>query len=134
MSGLLKNWIDESDENARLLAQESLILDASERILEEMERKGISKSQLAGALGKTKAYVTQLLSGGRNMTLRSFADIAFALGMTAKVQLAPKLPYGAWEEQAGFTCVRVSKHLWPADDVVDLKEKEWNTVQLEQAA
>ncbi len=45
-----------------------------------MGREGITKAALARRLGKSKAYVTQALSGGRNMTLRTLAEFAWACG------------------------------------------------------
>ena len=51
---------------------------ATEEILQLMDREGISKADLARELGKSKAYVTQALSGGRNMTLRTLAAFAWA--------------------------------------------------------
>ena len=134
MSDLLKNWIDESSENARLLCQEDLILDVTERVLECMEKKKISKSDLATALGKTKPYVTQLLNGSRNMTLRTLADIAFALDTKAKVHFSHKLPHGAWEEDVGFTCVRAPRRFFALPDDTEHREEIWHDIPLQQVA
>jgi transcriptional regulator with XRE-family HTH domain len=67
-------------EGARLLAQEGLILDATERIVELMIESGVTRTEMAERLGKSKAYITQLLSGSRNMTLRTLADLFHVLG------------------------------------------------------
>ena len=76
MSGLLKNWIDESDENARLLAQADLILDASERILEAMERKLRELEKRKRALVHEKAAaVPTIVTGG----VEQWAEIAASL-------------------------------------------------------
>lgn len=76
---LLEQRINKSDETKRVFAQEELILDIAEAIWAEMEKRNWSKKQLAEALDRTPAYVTQLLNGGRNMTLRTLADVAHAL-------------------------------------------------------
>jgi transcriptional regulator with XRE-family HTH domain len=81
MSNFFEEWVNESEEHQRLVAEESLILDVTEKIHEQMEALGVSRAQLAERMGKSKAYVSQLLSGSRNMTLRSLADISFALGL-----------------------------------------------------
>ena len=47
----------------------------------------MTKADLAKALGQSKAHVTQLLNGGRNMTLRTLSDIAYTMGLRAQVQL-----------------------------------------------
>jgi transcriptional regulator with XRE-family HTH domain len=63
----------------QLIKQEELILDATELISKIMAENNISKAELARRLGKTKAYVTQCLSGEQNLTLRTLADIFTAL-------------------------------------------------------
>jgi transcriptional regulator with XRE-family HTH domain len=74
----------------RLVAQEALILDATEAIVSLLEEKGVSRQELAKRLGKSKSFVTQILSGERNMTLRTLADVGYALGHT--FSLAPATP------------------------------------------
>ena len=71
----------------RLLAQEELILEVTEVLCGLLEEEKISKKELAERLGKTKGFVSQLLNGGRNLTLRTVADILHVLGY--KVSLAP---------------------------------------------
>lgn len=60
--------------------QEQLLFDATELISRAMEQQGILKTDLAKRLGKSKAYVTQVLGGQSNMTLRTLSDLANALG------------------------------------------------------
>lgn len=81
---VFEKWADQSEEHARVYAQEGLILDVTEAIWEEMEKSGIKKKDLAKMLGKSPAYITQLLNGSRNMTLRTLADIAFAMNIKLK--------------------------------------------------
>lgn len=69
----------------RLLEQERFILEATECLARVMEKENISKVELSEKLGKSKAFVTQVLAGGRNMTIRTFADFMFTLGYTAKI-------------------------------------------------
>lgn len=74
----------------RLLAQERLILDATEAIVGLLDEGGVTRQELAKRLGKSKSFVSQLLSGERNMTLRTLADLGHALGTTFSV--VPKSP------------------------------------------
>lgn len=67
-------------ERRRLYERESLAFDASEMIAFLMAEKDMNKAQLARAIGKSRAYVTQLLSGSRNMTIHTMADLGLALG------------------------------------------------------
>ena len=94
-------------EMARLLAQEDLIEEAGELIARTMKERNITKSELARRIGVTKGYVTQLLAGSRNMTLRTFADLMYV--MDEKVLLtSTSLPD---EDPAGTVCwaVRVPR-------------------------
>ena len=68
-----------SERNRRLLREEELILDVTEAVSAMMQEAGISKTQLAKRMGRTKGFITQLLSGGRNLTLRTLAGLADAL-------------------------------------------------------
>ena len=68
-----------SERNRRLLREEELILDVTEAVSAAMQEAGISKAQLAKRMGRTKGFITQLLSGGRNLTLRTLAGLADAL-------------------------------------------------------
>lgn len=71
----------------RLVAQETLILEATELIAELIEQSGMKRKDLAKKLGRSKGFVTQVLSGDRNMTLRTLADFAYALGQKLEVRL-----------------------------------------------
>jgi len=64
----------------RLLAQEELILEVTEVLCGLLEAETISKKELADRLAKSKGFVSQLLNGGRNLTLRTVADILHVLG------------------------------------------------------
>lgn len=68
-------------------AQDSLIFDVTEDLLLAMEDRGVTKKRLAEKLGKSKASVSQMLSGERNMTLRTLASICFELGVEVEVKV-----------------------------------------------
>jgi hypothetical protein len=69
------------------LCKEELILAATCAICEEMERQDVTKAELARRLGRTRGHVTQLLDGGRNLTLGSIAEVADALGCKVEIGL-----------------------------------------------
>jgi transcriptional regulator with XRE-family HTH domain len=71
---------DEAVELERIAAQERLILEATEAITALLLEQGLSRKDLAARLGRTKGFVSHLLSGERNMTLRTLSDLAFVLG------------------------------------------------------
>ena len=67
------------EEYERLLCQERLILDVTELLAGALEDGGVTRAELARRLGRTPGFVSQLLGGRRNLTLRTIADIAAAL-------------------------------------------------------
>jgi transcriptional regulator with XRE-family HTH domain len=75
----LNEWAGQSAENRRSLAGESLILQVAQKLWEIMEECEISRAQLAESLHRTRSYVTQVLSGSTNVTLRTLSDIGDAL-------------------------------------------------------
>ncbi len=70
-----------TDQEARKLAEETYILSVTEEIWKIMERNQMSKADMARSLKCSKAHVTQLLNGGRNMTLRTLSNICTVLGV-----------------------------------------------------
>lgn len=90
---MAKTWFESKYATPRqrlLFDQERAVDRATEDILELMEREGLNKAALARRLGKSKAYVTQALSGGRNMTLRTLAAFAWACGHSVRgIELEP---------------------------------------------
>ncbi len=69
-------------EKERDLARGAFLFRVTEDILVAMEDCGVTKAELANRLGKSKARISQLLSGDTNMTIGTLSDIAFALGLT----------------------------------------------------
>jgi transcriptional regulator with XRE-family HTH domain len=63
----------------RLINQEDFILEVTEAFCEYMEHHKISRTYLAEKLGKSRSFVSQVLNGGRNLTVRTIADMASAL-------------------------------------------------------
>jgi transcriptional regulator with XRE-family HTH domain len=75
-----------TDKNPRL----RIVQGASEVIRALMKDQGVHKAELARRVGKSRAYVTQSLSGDRNMTLSTLASFADALNADAVVRLEPR--------------------------------------------
>jgi transcriptional regulator with XRE-family HTH domain len=71
-------------------AIETFVAECTEVISRIMHQKQISKADLARRLGKSRAWVTQLLSGGRNVTVRTLAEVAYELN--SELVISPKLP------------------------------------------
>ena len=69
-----------SQEGMRSFQQETAIYEITELIEDRLRDMGISRSELAMKLGKTKGWVTQLLDGESNKTIRTVADVFAVLG------------------------------------------------------
>ncbi|MGQ3299656.1 helix-turn-helix transcriptional regulator [Reyranella sp.] len=59
----------------------------NQALVEEHEDRNLTRAQMAAALGWNRASITKLLSGSRNMTLETLADLAFALDRPIRVSL-----------------------------------------------
>ena len=76
--------------------EEGLFLDVATRVIDAMENRGITRSDLARRLGVNPAYITKILHGHANLSLESLAKVAFAMGLkwecillSADAQLGP---------------------------------------------
>ena len=54
---------------------------------EENAKRGLTRAEIARVIGRNKSFVTRKLNGSSNMTLETFADLAFALDRPARVSL-----------------------------------------------
>ena len=55
--------------------RERVILDVAILIRRLLKEQGLTKAELASRLGKSKAFITQILNGRANMTLRTISDV-----------------------------------------------------------
>jgi len=87
-----QEWADRQDrtpEARREYEYERLCAWALNEIYQAMERKGLSKADLARSLGTSRANITQAFSGARNVTLRTLSDLAWACGVRVCVKVEP---------------------------------------------
>ena len=71
----------------RLLRQDKLILDVTEQFAKAMQDAGLSQADLARKMGRSPSFISKLLSGSRNITLRTIADVSSALSLDVSVSL-----------------------------------------------
>jgi transcriptional regulator with XRE-family HTH domain len=91
----LTEWLS-TEERRVAFAEEALIVDVAEQIWAAMESAKITKSEIADRLHKSKAFISQMLNGSRNMTLRSLADIAHCIGYRVNLSLERQDAVVAW--------------------------------------
>lgn len=123
---------------ARAYAREDLIYNVTEDLLVQMEELGVTKLELARRLGKSRSYVTQMLSGARNMTLGTLSDICFELGITPQViwgveaaeSKELEVQWGdnpVWEPSDNGVCYDVIQVL--GENVIDMRDPgQWEKV------
>ena len=117
----LKEWIQSQDDGGRVFAQEQLIAATTEELWAHMEDKHVSKAQLAENLSCSKAYVSQVLSGSRNMTLRTLADFAHALDCTVHVYVCDRHVWRDWKplQETAWPVQRLSSESATVVDISD---------------
>lgn len=108
----MSTWFRENDESRRLLAEERLVLAASELTSEALERRGRSRSWLAERLGVRLPEISQRLSGRRNLTLRSLAAMLHELDYGLELRLTDRRPH-----VAGVAAGGSRKMDWPQSNL-----------------
>lgn len=74
------------DKNSKEYQQEKLLVDTTCEICEVMNKKGISKMELAKRLNITYEQLVEILDCEADITLRMLADIMYAMGTSASVK------------------------------------------------
>lgn len=72
--------------NRRIYEQERLMTEITDTIYQQMEQQGRNQNFLATRMGRSKGFISQVLSGKRNMTLRTVSDLYWTLNL----RLIPK--------------------------------------------
>jgi transcriptional regulator with XRE-family HTH domain len=80
----------------RIYEREALAFEASELIARLMEDQEVNKSELAARVGTSKSHITNLLSGSRNMTMHTLADLTFVLGHKVEMKASPLCAAASW--------------------------------------
>jgi transcriptional regulator with XRE-family HTH domain len=137
----LTEWLS-TDERRMEFAEEELIVDAAEEIWSAMDKAKVTKSELAERLGKSKAFVSQVLNGSRNMTLRSLADIAYCIGFRVQVSLQVRTAHEAWGQISGALVAPFGKPYLAsasvpqpvAEPVGEVEADTWTSMKMLKAA
>lgn len=91
-----------------------------------MREQHVSRADLAARMGVSPGRVSQVLSGGENLTLRTLASLASALDAHFEVELQPAGV--AADSQAEDTAVREASH--PAEGAGAYEPAEFREVRL----
>jgi plasmid maintenance system antidote protein VapI len=122
----MSSWFRSTPESEALLAEERLVLSATEMVYEAMERAGVNKQELAEMLDVQPSEVSQRLSGRRNLTLRTLARMLHVLGKRAELNLKPALP--ALNQDRQYEAMDRRGKTWSSSNVIfvsfDAREAE----------
>ena len=88
----------EQIENTPEYQFESIVVDLTEEICEIMVAQGVTRAELARRLNKSRAYVTKILRGDQNLTLRTVVDVLWELGYKAEIRVMPASRKDSWDE------------------------------------
>lgn len=103
-------WFDGSDDQERkkLVAQEKVLFTAAETIYQAMQERQVGKSELADLVNKKPAFITRVLKGDHNITLKTLAELATALDRQVVLEFKETgLNDLVWEE------VNIDKNIVP---------------------
>jgi transcriptional regulator with XRE-family HTH domain len=70
-------------------------LDYTSALWVAMRRGDVSQVELANRIGKKPAYISRVLNGAPNITIRTMVEMALALGMRVQITLLEKEAVGA---------------------------------------
>jgi transcriptional regulator with XRE-family HTH domain len=98
---------------------EGLKVEISEQIYQAMQRGHISNAELARRLGKSRAYVTKILSGNVNFTLETLVIITAALNYELKFEMTPRSMIDSWASVPAIQTTRRALN-WRDQDYIKL--------------
>lgn len=124
MSNFLESWASKDKQNARLVAQEDLIVEVAEKMWAAIQAAQTTQKDLATHLGRSQAFVSQCLNGGRNMTLRTLADMAFVLDLKPRFMLCHKDDGAEWHKVG---VINILAKQSSNDDVHSVESNVWSS-------
>lgn len=91
----MSTWYHRTPKSEALLAEERVVLGATELVADAMERRGINQNDLAQLIGVSPSEISQRLSGRRNISLRKFAAMLHVLGFGVEARLVDRQAIGS---------------------------------------
>ncbi len=106
----------EDGESRRIFEQELLSVSVNSLLTMAMTTQDVTQAELANRLGCTRQHVSQLLSGSRNMTLRTMADLSFSVGCRFEVKLG-SIDAAEFEPMTGFSPIVIARGIGPVSAI-----------------
>lgn len=83
------DMLDKYKDDIDFLTEEAII-EFNEKIVKRLKELNLSRTELANKLGVSKAFITKLLNGNPNLTIKTMVNIAKALDCNLELDLCPK--------------------------------------------
>lgn len=87
---------------------EKVLFEVAEQTCKLIESQGVTRSELAQRLAVTPAYITKLLNGNPNLTIKSLLKLSDVLGQRLDIRFAPKLEVA--QSTTTFYAAGLSRH------------------------
>jgi predicted XRE-type DNA-binding protein len=88
-SDRFKTLLDRYEKDPGFVA-EGILIDINEQIVRLMEQQQMNKTTLARKLEVSNAYVSKLLGGNQNLTIRQLVKVVMVLESRLDVAVVPK--------------------------------------------
>jgi transcriptional regulator with XRE-family HTH domain len=66
---------------------EDAILQFTMQLHEQMQKQGLTKTELANRIGASQPYITRILKGRDNLTIATMVKLARAVGLKIQISL-----------------------------------------------
>ena len=96
----MRSWLEEKLEQYEGhpdLVTHQILLDITEQVASQMLAQGVKKRDLAERLGVSRSYVTRVLEGTPNLTVRSLVRVSLALDCDLRIELRPRANVRWWQ-------------------------------------
>ena len=89
MSNKYKQYVDNTKKSL-IYWQELSILEFTEELARILEQKKLTQSDLAKKINKSAPYISKVMNGNVNFTLKTMTELARALDSIVHVHIAPE--------------------------------------------
>lgn len=96
-------------------------IDFASSLWRVMQQRNVSNSELAARIGKSRAWITKVLSGDCNFTIETMVDLADAVGGKISLHIADSESRTRWLEEIDGKLRRPSTWEGPMGDGVTME-------------
>ncbi len=100
----MSHWMGRNEQKMPVdfeVLQESALAMAQATLQNAMDASGLKRSELAEKMSRPRSYLSRMLSGSHNLTIKTFALALAACGFEAKFEFTP-IRWG-WAQSSNVT-------------------------------